>query len=191
MAVSGAVVMVGCAAAYASSSPVMWLCDEDGGVAVANAGSMARWRCYCRLCVAAQWSFAWTLMVQISVGALRRMRLALAAAMEMLVAVADLRSVDDGSNLARVQAVDMCWWWTLQVLPWWLQVQTMLLLLRNAGCYCGAGTRGHGGAANGVHCRCQNSPARKLNTMAPVHLEPRHKRNSMASGNDRGQKRCL
>jgi len=47
-------------------------------------------------------------MVQISVEALRRMRLALAAAMELLVAVADLRSVDDGLNLARVQAVDLC-----------------------------------------------------------------------------------
>jgi len=35
----------------------------------------------------------------------------------------------------------------LQVLPWWLQVQTVLLLLRNIGCCCGAGTRGHGGAA--------------------------------------------
>jgi len=100
------------------------------------------------LCVAAQWSFAWALMVHISVGALRRMHLALVAAMEALVAVSDLpdlRSVDDGSNLARVQAVDLCWWWTLQVLPWWLQVQTMLLLLRNAGCCCGVGTRGHGG----------------------------------------------
>jgi len=47
-------------------------------------------------------------MVQISVEALRRMRLALAAAMELLVVVADLRSVDDGLNLARVQAVDLC-----------------------------------------------------------------------------------
>jgi len=47
-------------------------------------------------------------MVQISVGALRRMHLALAVAMEVLVAVADLRSVDDGSNLARVQAMDLC-----------------------------------------------------------------------------------
>ncbi|QCE03068.1 hypothetical protein DEO72_LG8g1087 [Vigna unguiculata] len=65
--------------------------------------------------------------MQISVGALRRMHLALAAAMEVLVAVADLRSVEDRSNLARVQ--------------------TVLLLLRNAGCCCGAGTRGHGGAA--------------------------------------------
>jgi len=27
--------------------------------------------------------------------------------------------------------------------------------------------------------------------MAPVHLEPRHKRNFMASGNNRGQKRYL
>jgi len=41
MAVPGAVVMVGCAVAGASSSPVMWLYDGDGGVAVANAGSMA------------------------------------------------------------------------------------------------------------------------------------------------------
>jgi len=47
-------------------------------------------------------------MVHISVGALRRMHLALVAAMEALVAVSDLRSVDDGSNLARVQAVDLC-----------------------------------------------------------------------------------
>jgi len=47
-------------------------------------------------------------MVQISVGALRRMCLTLAATMEVLIAVADLRSVDDGSNLARVQAVDLC-----------------------------------------------------------------------------------
>ncbi|QCD78949.1 hypothetical protein DEO72_LG1g2585 [Vigna unguiculata] len=56
---------------------------------------------------------------------------ALAAAMEVLVAVADLHSVEDRSNLARVR----------------LQVQTVLLLLRNAGCCCGAGTRGRGGAA--------------------------------------------
>ncbi|QCD81461.1 hypothetical protein DEO72_LG2g1787 [Vigna unguiculata] len=56
---------------------------------------------------------------------------ALAVAMEVLVAVADLHSVEDRSNLARVR----------------LQVQTMLLLLRNAGCCCGAGTRGRGGAA--------------------------------------------
>jgi len=47
-------------------------------------------------------------MVQISVGALRRMHLALAAAMEVLVAVVDLRSIEDRSNLARVQAVDLC-----------------------------------------------------------------------------------
>jgi len=41
MVVPGAVVMVGCAVAGASS-PMMWLCDGDGGVAVASAGSMAR-----------------------------------------------------------------------------------------------------------------------------------------------------
>jgi len=34
-------------------------------------------------------------------------------------------------------------------------------------------------------------PRQKWNTMAVVHLEPRHKRNSMASGNNRGQKECL
>lgn len=38
---------------------------------------------------------------------------------------------------------------------------------------------------------CCFSLARLQNTMAPVHLEPRHKRNFMASGNDRGQKGCL
>ena len=32
------------------------------------------------------------------------------------------------------------------------------------------------------------NPRQKRNPMAPVHLEPRHKRDSMASGNNRGQK---
>ena len=31
-------------------------------------------------------------------------------------------------------------------------------------------------------------PRQKRNPMAPVHLELRHKRDSMASGNNRGQK---
>jgi len=47
-------------------------------------------------------------MVQISVEELQRMHLALTVVMEVLVAVANLRSVDDGLNLARVQAVDLC-----------------------------------------------------------------------------------
>jgi len=34
-------------------------------------------------------------------------------------------------------------------------------------------------------------PRQKRNPMAPVHLKPRHKRDSMASGNNRGQKGYL
>ncbi|QCD79091.1 hypothetical protein DEO72_LG1g2729 [Vigna unguiculata] len=134
---------------------------------------------------------------------------ALADAMEVLVAVVDLHSVEDRSNLARVR----------------LQVQTVLLLLRNAGCCCDAETRGHGAAAErdavasmevgrgygslqvarwltANICRSGSLRGRwwwllrfvgdaLRNTMASVHLEPRHKRNFMASGNDRGQKGCL
>ncbi|QCE05618.1 hypothetical protein DEO72_LG9g622 [Vigna unguiculata] len=119
MAVSGAVVMVGCAAACVSSSPVMWLCDGDGGVAVANADQ------------------CWSVAENSSCSRCCNGGAALVVA---------------GPDIVVAVAVPE------------LAVTVVLLSV---------------------------TPARKLNTMAPVHLKPRHKRNSMASGNDRGQKRCL
>ncbi|QCD81270.1 hypothetical protein DEO72_LG2g1595 [Vigna unguiculata] len=195
-------------------------------------------------------------MVQISVGALRRMCLTLAATMEVLIAVADLRSVDDGSgsvlmvNIAgaalvvagpdgvvavtkrrRVAVPELAVTVVLLSVARWLPWRLAVVMVRcrcveedGGGCCIlparMVGARGSfaflllkltvvmgDGAAVAFVCeedggagtwcsftiwlRFYFGPRQKWNTMAVVHLEPRHKRNSMASGNNRGQKECL